>query len=130
MIAEIIIENLVNIIATLLIALIGVLGTWLTAKISKKTELTNIGLAQGEVFNMAQLTVGELQQTVVEKLKASHEDGKLTEDEIKDLGNVLVQKTMEKMSEPTYNLLKAAGVDITSLIKGAGESWINTIGKH
>ena len=126
---EIIIENLVNIIATLLIVLIGVLGTWLTAKISKKTELANINMAQSEVFLMAQLTVGELQQTMVEKLKAAHEDGKLTENEIKDLGDVLITKTKEKMSKPTYDLLNAAGVDITALIKGAGESWINSI-KH
>lgn len=124
--AEIILENLVGIVAALLMTLIGVLGTWLTAKISKKTELANIGAAQVEVFNMAQLTVGELQQTMVEKLKAAHEDGKLTEDEIKELGDALLKKTIEKMSEPTYELLNAAGVDIIALIKGAGESWINT----
>ena len=124
---EIIIENLVEIIATLLMTLIGVLGTWLTVKLSKKTELSNISAAQSEVFTMVQVTVEELQQTVVDKLKAAHEDGKLTEDEIDALGYTLMQKTIEKMSQPAYDLLNAAGVDITALIKGYGESWIKTI---
>ena len=125
--AEVIIENLVSIFATLLITLIGVLGAWLTAKISKKTELANINAAQQEVVSMAQVTVGELQQTIVDKLKAAHEDGKLTGEEINELGNALVFKTIEKMSTPTYNLLNAAGVDIIALIKGAGENWISRL---
>ena len=124
---EIIIENLVEIIATLLMTLIGVLGAWLTVKLSKKTELANISTAQSEVFTMVQVTVEELQQTVVDKLKAAHEDGKLTEEEIKELGNALMLKTIEKMSQPAYDLLNAAGVDISALIKGYGESWIKTI---
>ena len=39
---EVIIENAVQIVATLLITLIGVLGAWLTAKIGKREELKNI----------------------------------------------------------------------------------------
>ena len=121
---EVIMENLVNIVGALLMTLIGVFGTWLTAKIAKRQELTNIAMAQAEVVRLAQITVGELQQTVVDKLKAGREDGKLTKDEITMLGKALLEKTVEKMSKPTHDLLDAAGVDIVSLIRGAGEDWI------
>lgn len=124
---EIIIENIVKILGTLFIMLIGVLGTWLTAKIGKKQELTSINLAQQEVIGMAQQTVAELQQTVVDGLKAANEDHKLTNAEITALGETLIQKTMEKMSTPTQNLLNAAGVDIIALIQGAGEAWIKKL---
>ena len=126
---EVIIENVVNILATLLITLIGVFGAWLTTKLAKKAELNAINAAQQEVITMAQITVGELQQTIVEKLKAAHEDKKLTGAEINALGETLIQKTMEKMSAPAKNLLNAAGVDIIALIHGAGEDWITSLKK-
>lgn len=129
MIPEIIIETVVQILACLLVTLIGVLGAWLTAKIGKKAELTNIGLATNEVVSAAQLTVLELQQTVVDQWKAASADGKLSEDEIKELGVMLIQKTMEKMSASANNLLVSAGVDITAIIKGAGEAMIQSMKK-
>lgn len=122
--ANIIIENLVQIMAVLVITLIGVLGTWLTAKIGKKAELDNINAAQKEVIKMAQQTVAELEQTMVAGLKATTEDGKLSKDDIALLGEMLLDKTTEKMSQPTYNLLNAAGVNISELIKSAGEQYI------
>lgn len=129
MIPEIIIETVVQVLACLLVTLIGVLGAWLTAKIGKKAELTNIGLATNEVVSAAQLTVLELQQTVVDQWKAASADGKLSEDEIKELGVMLIQKTMEKMSASANNLLVSAGVDITAIIKGAGEAMIQSMKK-
>lgn len=124
MILEAILENVVNILAAALISLIGVLGSVITAKLVEKTRLSNVNAAQQELIAMAQLTVGELQQTVVDKLKAGRADGKLTDDEIKSLGKLLVEKTLLKLSEPSRNLLNAAGVDIVDLIHGAGEDWI------
>lgn len=124
---EIIMETVVQIVATLLITLIGVLGAWLTAKLAKKTELTNINAATNEVVSAAQLTVLELQQTVVEGWKAASADGKLSQDEIAELGKMLVQKTMEKMSDSAKSLLTSAGVDITAIITGAGEAMIQSM---
>lgn len=129
MIPEIIIETAVQILACLLVTMIGVLGAWLTAKIGKKAELTNISIATNEVINAAQLTVLELQQTVVDKWKAASADGKLTEDEVKELGVMMIQKTMEKMSASANNLLTSAGVDIAAIIKGAGEAMIQSMKK-
>ena len=126
---EVIMENLVDVIATLIITLIGVLGAWLTTVLAKRAELDSINTAQQELIAAAQITVGELQQTVVDGLKASREDGKLTEEEIITLGTSLIQMTLEKMSVPAQKVLNAAGVDIVALIQGAGEDWINTMKK-
>lgn len=125
--AQVIIENIVNIIGALLMTAIGVLGAWLTAKLGKRAEVATINAAQQEVISMAQITVGELQQTVVEGLKAASEDGKLTDIEIVRLGEQLIRMTIDKMSLSTYNLLNSAGVDIIALIRGVGEDWVNTI---
>ena len=127
MLPEIIIETVVQIVATLLITLIGVLGAWLTAKIAKKIELTNIGVATNEVIGAAQLTVLELQQTVVDGWKAASADGKLSQDEIAELGKMLIEKTVEKMSDSAKSLLTSAGVDITAIITGAGEAMIQNM---
>lgn len=124
---EIIIETGVQIVATLLLTLIGVLGTWLTAKISKRQELANISAATHEAVSAAQITVLELQQTVVDGWKAANEDGKLTDEEVEMLGVMLLDKTVEKMSDSAVNLLVSAGVDISAIIKGAGEAMIKQI---
>ena len=124
---DILIESTVQIMATLLITLIGVLGSYLTIKLGKKQELAAVNAAQQEVIELAQQTVGELQQTMVENLKAANADGKLTKEEIASLRRLLVDKTMEKMSVTTYNLLTAAAVDIGALIRGAGENLIASI---
>lgn len=87
---NVIIENLVQIAATLLITLIGVLGAWLSTKLAKREELKNISTATNEVIHAAQQTVLELQQTTVEGMKKAHEDGKLTKDEITELGKLLI----------------------------------------
>lgn len=122
-----IIEYGVQVAATLLITLIGVLGTWLTVKIGKTKQLENILIAQGELTNAAQTTVEELQQTVVDGLKAAHKDGKLTQKEIAELGDMLIDKTVQKLSGTAYALLEAASVDIVAMIKGVGESWIKQL---
>ncbi len=121
------IECGVQIAATLVITLIGVFGAWLTRIIGKSTQLQNINAAQNEVIKAAKITVGELQQTVVDGLKAASKDGKLTKQEIGELGDMLIDKTLEKLSGPTYALLKASAVDVEALIVGAGENWISEL---
>lgn len=119
-----IITIVAQVVGTLLITLIGVLGAWLTAKIGKRVELTNINKAKDELIEAAQQTVMELQQTVVEELKAAAKDGKLTEDEITELSIMLLNKTKQKMSLPSIRLLESAAVDVNALIRGAGEALI------
>ena len=119
-----IIKIIAEVLGTFLITLIGVAGAWITAKIGKRVELTNILHAKDEVISAAQQTVLELQQTLVDDMKAKAADGKLTEDEINDLAILLIGKTKEKMSLPAIKLLEAAAVDVNALIRGAGEALI------
>jgi hypothetical protein len=69
-----------DILAKAAIAAIGLAGAWATAKIGQNNKLANIKAAIGQVTQAAQTTVGELQQTTVEAMKAAAADGKLTED--------------------------------------------------
>lgn len=126
----IIMESIVKVAGSFVLMLIGVLGTWLTLKVGKREELAAINTAKDEVIQAAELTVRELQQTIVEGLKAAHEDGKLTKDEIAMLGKKLLEETVKKMSAPAADLLAAAAVDVTALIQGAGESWIAELKKE
>ena len=120
----VIIETVVTIVANLAITLIGVFGAWLLTRISKHTQLSTINEAVEELITAAETTTMELQQTVVQGLKAAHEDGKLTKDEIKELGVRLLAGAMNKMSRSGIDVLKAAKVDISAIIRGAGEAML------
>ena len=122
---EVIIENAVKIIAALLLMLIGVLGTYLTALAGKRAETANLHEALKALTDAAKTTVGELQQTVVDPLKESAADGKLTPDEINHLRDMLVDKTKMKMLPATLGIINAAGADIEAIILGVGESLIS-----
>jgi hypothetical protein len=124
-VTEILIENAVNIAAAFFVALIGVLGAWLTAKLGKATQLDTVNRAQQELIKLAQITVGELKQTVVDDMKAAHKDGKLTKEEIAQLGKLLYEKTTAKLSASAMNVLTAAQVDISALITGTAEQLIS-----
>ena len=124
---ELLIDYALQVAATLLITLIGVLGTYLTLQLGKNANLNNINAAQKELIRAAKITVGELQQTMVQELKAGSEDGKLTPQEIANLRLKMIDKTVEKLSKPAYALLSAASVDVEGLILGVGESWIERI---
>ena len=123
-IADILIENAVNIAAAFFIALIGVFGAWLTAKLGKSTQLDTVNRAQQELIKLAQITVGELKQTVVDGMKAAHKDGKLSKEEIAQLGHLLFEKTTAKLSASAMDVLTAAQVDISALITGTAEHLI------
>ena len=93
-------------------------------QISKTQKLNTINSAVGELTTAAEQTVMELQQTVVEGMKAAHADGKLTKDEIRVLGRKLLDGALQKMSDSGIEVLKAANVDVNAIIVGAGEALI------
>lgn len=124
---SVIIETIVSVGANLAITLIGVFGAWLVAQIGKTQKLNTINAAVGELTNAAEQTVLELQQTVVDGLKEASADGKLTQDEITNLGKLLLDGTLAKMSDSGINVLKAANVDINAIVTGAGEALIAKI---
>ena len=121
------INAIAEIVTVLVNTAIGVAGAWLLAKMAKHQEVDTVRKATEEVILLAQQTVGELMQTIVDGIKANREDGKLTPTEIEALGQTLLVKVTEKMSEPTRKVLEAAAVDITALIRGAGEEYIATL---
>lgn len=125
----VIIETVVSVLANLAITLIGVAGAWLVAQIGKTQQLKTINAAVDELTNAAETTVMELQQTVVDGLKEASADGKLTQEEITNLGKLLLEGSMAKMSDSAMNVLKAANIDINAIITGVGEALIARI-KH
>ena len=120
----VVIETIVSVAANLVVTLIGVLGAWLLAQIGKTQRLNTINTAVDELTAAAEQTVLELQQTVVDDLKAASADGKLTQDEINALGKKLLRGTLKKMSDSGIGVLKAANVDINAIVTGAGEALI------
>ena len=127
---EVIIELAARIVGTFVLMLIGVAGTWLTTKIAKRNELATIAAATAEATDAAQRVVLELQQTLVDGMKASCEDGKLSDAEIEQLGALLLNKALAQMSEPAKNVLAAAGKDVSAIIQSAGEAMILAIKKQ
>ena len=123
----VIIETAVSVLANLAVTLIGVFGAWLLMQISKSQKLSTINTAVGELTNAAEQTVLELQQTVVDDLKAASADGKLTKDEVEVLGKKLIDGALAKMSGSAIDVLKAANVDVNAIITGAGEALIARI---
>ena len=123
----VIIETVVSVLANLAVTLIGVFGAWLLMQISKSQKLSTINTAVDELTNAAEQTVLELQQTVVDDLKAASADGKLTKDEIEALGKKLIDGALAKMSGSAMDVLKAANVDVNAIITGAGEALIARI---
>ena len=124
LIVNALIENGVQVAVSLVVALIGVAGTWLSIQIGKVKKLQTVKLATDEAKDAAITTVLELQQTVVDDLKAAAVDGKLTKEEIAKLKNDLISMSMAKLSDTSVKILTAAGVDISAIIAGAGEALI------
>lgn len=123
----VIIETAVSVLANLAVTLIGVFGAWLLMQISKSQKLSTINTAVDELTGAAEQTVLELQQTVVDDLKAASADGKLTKEEVEVLGKKLIDGALAKMSGSAMDVLKAANVDVNAIITGAGEALIARI---
>lgn len=121
---EAIINAVAAILFALIIATILVLGAGVMAKLSKREDLANIAAATDEAIKAAKQTAAMLQQKFVEGMKAAHEDGKLEEQEIQQLGVMLLDTAMKKLSDPAKQILIAAGKDITAIIMDAAEAWV------
>ena len=124
---EILIQYAVDIAASLVVVLIGIIGAWLSKILAKRMELENINAAKSEVISAAEQTVLDLKQTMVDDLKAAAKDGKLSKEEVAALGVKLLSITTSKLSASTIKLLEAAKVDITALIQSTAEAYIALI---
>ena len=124
---DVIIENIVRIVAALLMMLISVGGAYLTSLIARNEKLKSIGMATQQIVDAALQTAGELQQTMVNDLKEASADGKLSKEDIATLGRDVVELTLLKLTQPTKDLINGAGGDVEAIIHGATEAWLEEI---
>lgn len=124
---EIILENLIKILTALVLTLISVGGAYWAKHLGSNQKMQAINGAVQAVLQAAALTAAELQQTVVDSLKESAADGKLSSEEIAWLNKQLLEQTKAKLSVHVYDLINAAGADINALIIGAGEAWVQSL---
>lgn len=122
-----IIQYVAEIVAILVISAIGIFGTWLLNKIKQQKGLENIAMATEQVIQAAQVTVRELQQTLVGNWKEQQENGKLTAEQIVELKQKAIDITLKKLSEPTLKLLESAKIDIEVMITSATEAYIDEL---
>lgn len=124
---DVLIEVGTRVVFELLILVIGVAFAYLTKLVGKSQKLEHIASAMEELERVVKNVVGDLQQTVVEGLKAASVDGKLSDEEIYDLGKMLVMKVSEQLSDPASNTIQAAGIDMTEAIHSIAEAYIAKI---
>ncbi len=121
---ELILGHVLEIVASVVIAAVGVAATVLTAKLAENKRLKNTAAAIDILRDATQTAVLKLQQTTVEWMKAASEDGKLSDEEQRWLKDELVRTTLATMTDPILKMLYGAGVDVQEAITNAGEAYI------
>ena len=127
---EVLIEVGTQVLFELLLLVLSVAFAFIGKWLAKHEKLKTVAAAMEEVQMLARETVNELEQTVVENLKAATEDGKLSKTDIEWLGQQLIEKVAAKMSIPAEDTLRAAGVDVVALIHSAAEAFIAEIKRY
>lgn len=128
-IAGVLIEQTTNVIYRLIWAATLAFGAWVLDKIGKNAKMKNLSLAIQLVLEMTRQTAEELQQTIVGDLKASRPDGKLTPEDVDDLGFRLLKTVKIKVDEASKALIEAAGIDLNALITGECEAFLDRMKK-
>lgn len=124
---EAIIEVAVQVITAILLGTVSIAFAYVGKWMGQTKKLETVAAAMSQLEDVVQNVVGELQQTMVEHLKAASADGKLSDEDIYDLGKLLVRKTSEQLSNPAASTLKAAGIDIENMIHSIAEAYIERI---
>lgn len=120
----VIIGIIANVLADLAVTLIGVFSAWLMAQIKKIKQRNTINMAVKQLTEAAETTALELEQTVVDGMKTSSSDGKLTQEEAIQLEKLLLEGTLAKLPDSDISVLKVANVDIHAIVSGVGEVMI------
>lgn len=120
-------EQAVNSLAKLVQMAFFALAAFAADKLGKNLKLKNLNIAVQKVCELARQTAGELQQTIVADLKANNPGGKLTGEQIDDLGFRLLNLVKLKLDTATQELIVASGADIDALITGECENYLNTL---
>ena len=126
-IINVIIENCAQIVAIILGALLAYAINYLRLFVAEKLKMQTLALAIDQLDGAVASTVEELQQVLVDDMKAAAADGKLTEDEIRMLGERVVKGSVAKLTDPAIELIKAAGIDITEYIRSVAETYVHQL---
>ena len=121
-------------ITEIIIALIGLVFSAVLIPLAKatfawlKTKTKNVIVlaALNEAERIAERTVTSLQQTVVEGLKAKHEDGKLTPDEARDVLQMATHQFYMDISDEALAVLTDHATDINDYIRNLIEAKVAT----
>lgn len=124
---EVIIEVAVQVIGAILMGIVGIVFAYIGKWMGQTKKLETVSAAMEQLEAVVKNVVGELQQTMVESLKDASVDGKLSQEDIYDLGKLLVAKANEQLSNPASETLKAAGIDIEAMIHSVAEAYIERI---
>jgi hypothetical protein len=124
-VAGVLIEQTVNSLAKLVQMAFFALAAFAADKLGKNLKLKNLNIAVQKVCEIARQTAGELQQTIVADLKAENPGGKLTPEQIDDLGFRLLNLVKLKLDDASKELIIASGADLDALITGECESYLN-----
>lgn len=120
---NVLIEYLAEVVAIIVVGALGIFGTWLLNKIKQKKGLENIAIATEQVIRASQNAVLELQQTLVEGWKSA-QNGKLTNEQIEELKESVLEIALAQLAAPTMELLTSAKVDIAAMITSAAEGYV------
>lgn len=118
------ISSVLSVVAQLAVAGLSVGLTWCVTRIAKTEKFKSLSEVLTQLSATVEDTVDELQQTVVDGLKAAASDGKLTPEEVSALNVKLLNLVKAKMAQPAIDLLSAAQIDINALIAGMAEAAI------
>ena len=117
-------SSVLSVVAQLAVAGLSVGLTWCVTRIAKTEKFKSLSEVLTQLSTTVDDTVHELQQTVVDGLKAAASDGKLTQEEVSALNAKLLELVKAKMAQPAIDLLSAAQIDINALIAGMAEAAI------
>lgn len=124
---DLLIEYGMQVAATLLITLIGVLGTWLTLQLGKNAKLKNLNEAQQQIIAIAKDTVLEVKQKLTDDLKAAAKDGKLTDEEKEQAKDTFIELITPKLSSISVKILQAASIDVENFVLGQADTFIKQL---
>ena len=122
-------EGVITILYPVIVALLGFLSTKLISFINSKTEAVKKNIKNETVktyIDVVSNTVSEvvqaLNQEIVNGIKEASKDGKLTEDEAKEIKNKAIEKTLGILSDDAKETLTMVFGDLDTYISTLIES--------
>jgi hypothetical protein len=107
-----ILTQLVNALVPIVVALLGLFGSWLMTVVGSKLKSDKARTVAQHLSEVAGEVVLELQQTTVEGLKAAAADGRLSSDEVENLKALAIARVKQHIGEKgKADVLKVFGFD-------------------